>query len=389
MRLADESELDLLRAPVPPPVTKREFRECRNAIVRTLARFGSVGPTGVVNDDDNEAERFGGIDANFYIIDDQYNDSDRIHFLEVEPKWITEPVLDALGATLSKYSGWCAHIALGDSALDVFADRVVTGGRRFWDCDTVHSLEQRCSGPIVFGKSPPMWPEAYAIFRDLICDEWSTRELPPAPDRQWWYSLDLIRQDRRPSQFTFSGAVTHVLHPSTRLELVTRFLDEFASGIERSLTGIEVAIADAGRLLVVAEAPEAAALLDRLTTVQTHLSGGETFHFWARVIYGAQKVSDYPKPARSRIEERLLRLTDATSADAIRLSALNGLATFGNGDAVALAKQMSFEHWDWPAAILEWLQRVEKGYGQLLNDGFLEALNAHALANGIGIDRRQ
>jgi hypothetical protein len=51
VHIAQESELTLLLAPVPPTVTRAEFRRCRN-IVLALARFGSVGPTGVCEKDE-------------------------------------------------------------------------------------------------------------------------------------------------------------------------------------------------------------------------------------------------------------------------------------------------------------------------------------------------
>src|ERR1700756_2733011 len=128
VHVAPESELSLLLIHVPPKVTWADFRHCRNDIVAALARFGSVGPTGVFDENDDEVESYGGGDADFFVVDDMYNDVQRLHLIETDATRVTEPLLESLTQAVSHNRQWAAHLAIGDAGLYVFADRVVPCG---------------------------------------------------------------------------------------------------------------------------------------------------------------------------------------------------------------------------------------------------------------------
>src|SRR4051812_9571450 len=136
MRVAPESELALLLAHVPPSVSWADFTRCRNDIVRTLARFGSVGPSGVHDENDDEVESYRSGELAFFVVDDMYNDVARLHLIETAASRVTAPLLVALSKAVARSPHWAAHIAVGDAGLYVFADHVLPCGRRFWDCDS-------------------------------------------------------------------------------------------------------------------------------------------------------------------------------------------------------------------------------------------------------------
>jgi hypothetical protein len=105
-----ESSLELLLAHIPPPVSRAEFRRCRNDIVRVLSVFGTVGPSGVHDEHDEEIEFYSVKHPAFHVVDDMYNDVSRLHLVETDSIRLTELVITGLAEALVPNPGWgCAR----------------------------------------------------------------------------------------------------------------------------------------------------------------------------------------------------------------------------------------------------------------------------------------
>jgi hypothetical protein len=358
VHVAPESELNLLFAHVPPKVTWADFRRCRNDIVRTLARFGSVGPSGVHDDNDDEIESYSSGDAAFFVVEDMYGDEQRLHLIETDANRVTAPLLESLTQAVARSRHWAVHVAIGDAGFYVFADRVLPCGRRFWDCDSMDAIVDRCSRPIDFGPAPGSWPEGYEIWRELVCGVWHRDRLPAGPDRQWAYVLTYLSQTRPISQFTYRGRVQYYLHPATRLEFASRFLEQFAAGRETSTIGIETVAQDAGDLLSKLEDVVSAELLELLATAQARLAHKEAFYFWTKVIYGADKGGVSKGASSEGVASFLLARTLPPNAEVASLSALLGLACLKHPKVSEVAARLSTQYPHWGRSVHDWLRKL-------------------------------
>jgi hypothetical protein len=355
--VAPETEVRLLLAHIPPKVTEAEFRRCRNDIVRALARFGSVGPKGVVDENDDEVECYGSGDPAFFVVDDMYNDVQRLHLVETEATRITEPMLESLVQAISQSRHWAAHLAIGDAGLYVFADRVVPCGRRFWDCDSVGAIADRCSRPVEFGPVPASWTDGYELWRDLVCGIWHRDRLPAGPDRQWVCVLDYLSQTKPISEFTYRNRVLYELHPATRLEFVSRFLEEFTEERERSTVGIETVAQDSGQLLSHLEDAASSDLLVMLAAAQGKLARKAAFYFWTKVVYGVDKDCG-SKRDTEKLAFFLLAKIRPPNAELVSLSALLGLACIKHPDVAEQAARLSSANDHWSPSVRAWLRKL-------------------------------
>jgi hypothetical protein len=358
VHVAPESELSLLLAHVPPEVTGAEFRRCRNDIVRALARFGSVGPTGVLDENDDEVESYGNGDADFFVVDDMYNDEQRLHLIETLATRVIEPLLESLTQAVSHSPHWAAHLAIGDAGLYVFADRVVPCGRRFWDCDSVGAIADRCSRPVEFGPAPDSWADGYEIWHDLVCGAWYRDQLPTGPDRQWAYVINYLSQTKPITEFTYRNRILYDLHPATRLEFVSRFLEEFGDGRETSTVGIETVAEDAGQLLLHLEDASSIKLLNWIATAQARLAPNDAFYFWTKVIYAANKGGTLKDAVSKRLASFLLAKVPPPNAELISLSALLGLACIKHPEVSEQAARLSLQNDHWGASVHAWLRQL-------------------------------
>jgi len=125
LRIVSESKLPSSDWHQPAQFTWREFYDFRNHVIRVLRRFGSAGPMGEVDlsTDDQSAPKFLGpaIDEpDYFVVDDMWNEHERLSVVECSPRHITADMLGALAEMGAAFPGWWVKLKLGDSGLVVF-----------------------------------------------------------------------------------------------------------------------------------------------------------------------------------------------------------------------------------------------------------------------------
>src|SRR5262249_4705722 len=151
-------------------------------------------------------------------------------------------------------------------------------------------------------------------------------------DRQWAYVINYLSQMSKISEFTYLDRVLYDLHPATRAEFVTRFLEQFAARRETSAIGIETVAQDAGHLLSNFEHLASDQLLGSLASAQATLARKEAFFFWTRVTYGVEKGGALLRAVSNNLALFLLTKTLPPNAEVVSLSALLGLACLKHPD---------------------------------------------------------
>jgi hypothetical protein len=117
----------------PPLITWRDFYGFRNCVLNVLRAFGSAGPMGDVDlaaESEDGPVFIGDVvhDPEFFVVDDMYNEHDRISTVECDAGKITAGVMHELLKMLEGFSGWQVSFSLGDSGILVFRDKVLKGG---------------------------------------------------------------------------------------------------------------------------------------------------------------------------------------------------------------------------------------------------------------------
>ena len=139
---------------VDPEMTWQKYYSARNAILKALRPFGSVGPMGecLITDDEDGPPDPWPIecqDPDFYVIDDWLNDTQMI-LGATDHKLISSHLLAALVQTLkSMPPNWAIlmDVCSGGKFLggiQLFSDKVILGGQLFADVTTVEALLHRC-----------------------------------------------------------------------------------------------------------------------------------------------------------------------------------------------------------------------------------------------------
>jgi hypothetical protein len=327
--------------------------------VRVLSRFGTVGPSGIHDENLQETEISGVVNPAFYVVDDMYNDRSRLHLVEADAVDVTEMVANALAQALESNPGWGVHVAIGDAGLYVFANHIVPCGRRFWDCASVTDIAERCTRNVDFGSEPTGWPEGYAVWRVLVCGAWDLREMPPTPDRQWAFVFDYLSRTTPITQFSYRNRVRYDLHPATRFEFISRFLQEFTSGRETSTDGLETVSEDVGVVLRHLDESSTNELLSQLAAAQAIVTPEVSFFFWTRVVHGAGRTSASQGVATNLLDRFLVQMILAPNPDIILLSAILGLACLHSPRVPDQAARLSKRSWSGP--VRAWLTTLAKG----------------------------
>jgi hypothetical protein len=110
-----------------------------------------------LSSDEDEAPTFVGErvdDPDFFVMDDMYNEDDKISFVECDVRCITSAAIHSLIELAARFPGWYVIINMGDSGLRVFGDALLVGGRRFWDCCSIDEIGYRCGREIDYGPPP-------------------------------------------------------------------------------------------------------------------------------------------------------------------------------------------------------------------------------------------
>jgi hypothetical protein len=241
LRLAAESEIPVSDYDQPALFEWQQFYDFRNHVIRVLRVFGSAGPCGEVDLSASDGEDLvfeEGVAKNpdFFVVDDMWNEHDRLSIVECDPKHVKTELIESIGQMACEFPGWRVVLRMGDCGLDVFGDKVIPGGRRFWDCGAVAELASRCSAPIDYGPVVPFQQEMYPLWLAVVSGQFtSSAAFPPPPDRQWRQAveaLDEMSQRKQPgsplSPFAY-GRIRCDLHPHTRLQLVQQFLRHVSS----------------------------------------------------------------------------------------------------------------------------------------------------------------
>jgi hypothetical protein len=93
----------------------KDFYDFRNHALRVLTRFGTAGPMGEVDlsvDRKDEPEFADTIvdDPDFFVVDDMYNEHDRLSIVECDPRHITVDLILALSDMELAFPGWWVNL---------------------------------------------------------------------------------------------------------------------------------------------------------------------------------------------------------------------------------------------------------------------------------------
>lgn len=358
----------------PPLVTWRDFYDFRNHVIRLLRVFGTAGPMGEVDlsADEDDQPCFGPEiidDPAFFVVDDMYNEHDKVSTVECSPANIDAVVLESLAAMMRSFPGWRVHFGLGDSGLVVSSDAVLVGGRRFWDCASVVELSDRCQKSVDFGPSEPLDDSMNQLWRSVLTGGIDrTVQFPLAPSRQWAEivrSFEAMRSQRKDGCLTSFAydQVRHDLHPYTRRELLNRLLPDLPTLSREALSAAKRNIQrDSGKALVdCASVEEASELIGQVWEGLEKTSGkfgqNEVVNWWADLLHEVKDPSDW----LTKILEDELRIRVHHSNPLFELSALFGLAWLGTPDIALLVDDALTMRPEWKAnpALVKWLDNLK------------------------------
>ena len=309
-------------------------------------------------------------EPDFFVVDDMYNEHDKISPVECSPAKIDAVVVESLAAMMRSFPGWRVHFALGDSGLVVSADAVLVGGRRFWDCGSIVEISERCQKPVDFGPREPLADSMYQLWKTVLSGEIDqTVQSLSAPSRQWAeiiQSLEALRSQRKDGCLTSFAydQVRHDLHPSTRRELIDRLLPDLPAFSHEAITAAKRNIQkDSGKALTdSASADDARELIRKIWSSLEATSGklgqNEIVNWWADLLHEVNDPSDW---LRTALEDEL-RLRIRHPNPLFQLSSLFGLARLGTDDIAVLVDEAisRFPEWKSNPALTKWLEDLRR-----------------------------
>ena len=377
MKIGDYSELPLVDYDRPPQFTWKDFYNFRNHVLRVLRQFGTAGPMGEVglsadSDDEPQFKDDHVDDPDFFVVDDMYNEHNKISVVECEPTAIRPGLLHALNEMLHEFPDWWISFSLGDSGLKVSSGTILVGGRRFWDCGSPQELEERCSKPVDFGSAEEISDSMYRLWLKVVgggID--SDFVFPKAQSRQWAEAIDsLVRvrgwKPNRPLNSMDYEWIRDDLHPSIRVQAMARFREEIDAIppelISSSIGNLEK---DAGIVLahmseneqIRSYCKEIATLLDAIVG---RVDSRETAYWWAGVIRATEKPSE---AARKTLEAEMRRGL-AHPRSKVKLASVFGLANLQVADIASVVDSVlsSNPHWAENAEFSKWLGTLRAGH---------------------------
>ena len=133
----------------PPLFTWREYYTFRNALLRVLQRYGTVGPMGempILEDwEASESAWLAGTeDPDFFVVGDMWNEWSRWNRVEASPWLTTTSLLVDVTRMLQMFPGWCVYFALTEGGLTVFQDRILYEGPLFAGSSSIDDVGSRC-----------------------------------------------------------------------------------------------------------------------------------------------------------------------------------------------------------------------------------------------------
>ena len=128
-------------AGVPHDVTWQDFQSTRNSVLEALRPFGTVGPLGTaqITSDAEGPPRPWPVetaDPEFFVVDDMWNDWDRVVTVETEhPQLITLPLMHRLRSVLaSDRPDWAVGLAIENGYVLLTATKIQVKGEVFRSC---------------------------------------------------------------------------------------------------------------------------------------------------------------------------------------------------------------------------------------------------------------
>jgi hypothetical protein len=360
----------------PALFTWREFYNFRNHVLRVLRVFGTAGPMGEVDLSvvEENGPSFSSViveNPRFFVVDDMYNEHDRISIVECAPENIDAVVIESLCAMMLMFPGWRVSFGLGDSGMVVSSDAVLIGGRRFWDCNSVLEVSGRCQRPVDFGPSEPLSDSMNSLWKNILVGGIDrTTQLPMTASRQWAEivrSLDAMRSQRKDGRLTSFAydQVRNDIHPHTRRELLRRLLQDLPSFSPEMLAAAKRNIQqDSGNALSHSASPiDAIELTHDIWSSLEASSGkfgqGEVVNWWADVLHSVKEPSDWLKS----VLEHEMRIRVSHSNPLIQLSAIFGLAKIPATDIASIVDKamMTRPEWSGNVLLMNWLEKLKKG----------------------------
>ncbi len=359
----------------PPLFTWKEFYNFRNHVLQVLRDFGSAGPLGEadLSVDWDQGPSFSDAvveNPDFFIVDDMYNEHDRLSVVECQPKYIGSALIESLSIMARDFPGWRISFSLGDSGMQVSSDAIFVDGRRFWDCTSVEEIADRCSKPVDFGTREPISEEMYRLWVATICGEVrSTTVFPDPQDREWTEVIrslkhTLEKKDGHLGRFAYD-LIRNDIHPETRRQFLLRFLANISSLAPEILRdALHNVQKDAALALVHAENHD-----DRIAIVQSlglsqraiadKLEAREMMNWWANVIHYVEEPAADVKGAL--IDE--LRDRVSNSHPVIQLSAIFGLSRLHFTDIAFFVDEGMKANKQWLAndGLTKWLMKLRSG----------------------------
>jgi hypothetical protein len=361
--------------------TNKDFYNFRNHVLRVLRRFGSAGPMGEadlsIEADDEGFFKETVEDPDFFVVDDIYNDHDRLSIVECDPAHINAGLINSLTEMTRNFPGWWVSFSLGDSGLFVSSGAVLLGGRRFWDCNSVQELGVRCAKPVDFGPQEPFSEAMYVLWIAVISGKFdSNTEIPSTPSRQWAEvirSLQKMLKNRKNGCLTsFDYAqVRNDLHPYTRRQFLLRLLAEISEFPVEQLTASKTNIQnDSGQALAESKSIEEMTLLGKrifsgLAAVVDKLDATEVVSWWANVLHGTRQphVTREPSEELARVLKIEMRNGLGYNNPLVQLSSTFGLARLHASDIALIVDEASGANPEWSTnlALIKWLQQLKTG----------------------------
>jgi hypothetical protein len=356
--------------------TWKDFYNFRNHVLRVLRRFGSAAPMGEVDlsietDDEPTFSEETVNEPDFFVVDDMYDEHNRLSIVECSPSHITADLIRSLSEMARDFPGWWISFSLGDSGLFVTSGTALLGGRRFWDCRSVQEIGDRCATLVDFGPPEPFSESMYTLWLAVISGRFDVAtEIPPAPSRQWVEAIRSLKQmlnkrsDGRLTSHEYNQ-VRNDLHPDTRRQFILRLLDEIselpADRLKASTTNIHQ---DFGQALSESKSIEETILLASrislgLESVADKLDANEVVNWWADVLHKTGKPSEELAEVLQREMRSGLRHTNPL----LQLSSIFGLAQLHASDIATIVDEASGAHPEWSTnlALVKWLGKLRSG----------------------------
>jgi hypothetical protein len=374
VRVASDLEVEETDYSQPAKFGWKDFYDFRNHVVRVLGRFGSVGPSGEADlsgeDDDRPRFRGGGVrNPDFFVVDDMYNENDRLSIVECDVKFVDAELIQSMVAMASSFPGWRVVMNMGDSGLRVYGDRVLVGGRRFWGCSTIEEIGARCNMPVEFESPPPSVESMYPLWVDVICGEFSSASAYATPQNREWReavrALEHMSSSKGvPLDPRAYDRIRYDLHPLTRREFAGRLLSAASSiPTERLRAARRNLMQEAADGLTTGSFDDRRRLAGLISEGQraaiNAVDAKDVVFWWPYIIDATKEAPEFLRP----ILEAELRTLLANRNQWIQLSGVFGLARLHVGDIAEIVDHALGSNPAWLAddSLIKWLLEVRTG----------------------------